>query len=59
MLIPSIDLMGGKAVQLVGGRTKVLEVDDVLGLAQRWRVSAIWPSSTWTRPWARATTWPW
>ena len=38
MLIPSIDLMGGKAVQLVGGRTKVLEVDDVLGLAQRWRV---------------------
>lgn len=38
MLIPSIDLMGGKAVQLVGGRTKILEVDDVLGLAQRWRV---------------------
>ncbi len=38
MLIPSIDLMGGKAVQLVGGRTKVLEVDDVLGLARRWRV---------------------
>ncbi|MFZ1614547.1 MAG: phosphoribosyl-ATP diphosphatase [Holophaga sp.] len=38
MLIPSIDLMGGKAVQLVGGRTKILEVDDVLGIAQRWRV---------------------
>jgi phosphoribosyl-ATP pyrophosphohydrolase len=38
MLIPSIDLMGGKAVQLVGGRTKVLEVEDVLGLARRWRV---------------------
>jgi len=38
MLIPSIDLMGGKAVQLVGGRTKVLEVEDVIGLAQRWRV---------------------
>ncbi|NTV73486.1 MAG: phosphoribosyl-ATP diphosphatase, partial [Holophaga sp.] len=38
MLIPSIDLMDGKAVQLVGGRTKVLEVEDVLGLAQRWRV---------------------
>ena len=38
MLIPSLDLMGGKAVQLVGGRTKILEVDDVLGLAERWRV---------------------
>lgn len=38
MLIPSIDLMGGKAVQLVGGRTKVLEVEDVLGLARKWRV---------------------
>lgn len=30
--------MGGKAVQLVGGRTKVLEVEDVVGLALRWRV---------------------
>ena len=38
MLIPSIDLMDGKAVQLVGGRTKVLEVEDVAGLAQKWRV---------------------
>jgi len=38
MLIPSIDLIGGKAVQLVGGRTKILEVEDVLGLARRWRV---------------------
>lgn len=38
MLIPSLDLMGGKAVQLVGGREKLLEVDDVFGLAERWRV---------------------
>ena len=38
MLIPSIDLMGGRAVQLVGGREKALEVDDVVGLARRFRV---------------------
>ncbi len=37
MLIPSIDLMGGRAVQLVGGREKALEVEDVLGLARAWR----------------------
>ena len=28
MLIPSIDLMGGKIVQLVGGRLKALQFDD-------------------------------
>lgn len=28
MLIPSIDLMGGKIVQLVGGRQKALQFDD-------------------------------
>lgn len=38
MLIPSIDIMDGKAVQLVGGREKVLEVEDVPGLARRFRV---------------------
>jgi len=38
MLIPSIDLMDGKAVQLVGGKEKVLEVADVEGLARRYRV---------------------
>ena len=35
MLVPSIDLSEGKAVQLVHGRDKVLERTDVLELAER------------------------
>lgn len=34
MLVPSIDLMDGKAVQLQQGKTKVLEREDVLELAK-------------------------
>jgi phosphoribosylformimino-5-aminoimidazole carboxamide ribotide isomerase len=35
MIIPCIDLQGGKAVQLVRGRKRALAVDDVLGLLKR------------------------
>src|ERR1700744_1120717 len=35
MIIPCIDLQGGKAVQLVRGRKLALSVDDVMGLLAR------------------------
>ncbi|MBZ5527408.1 MAG: 1-(5-phosphoribosyl)-5-[(5-phosphoribosylamino)methylideneamino] imidazole-4-carboxamide isomerase [Acidobacteriia bacterium] len=37
MMIPCIDLQDGKAVQLVHGRRRALEVADVLGLLERFR----------------------
>jgi phosphoribosylformimino-5-aminoimidazole carboxamide ribotide isomerase len=37
MIIPCIDLQGGKAVQLIRGRKLALSVDDVLGLLDRFR----------------------
>lgn len=37
MIIPCIDLQGGKAVQLVRGRRLELAVDDILGILDRFR----------------------
>ncbi|HXU20605.1 MAG TPA: HisA/HisF-related TIM barrel protein [Verrucomicrobiae bacterium] len=37
MIIPCIDLQGGKAVQLIRGRRRALAVSDVLGLLERFR----------------------
>lgn len=37
MIIPCIDLQGGKAVQLVHGRRRALSIDDVMGLLDRFR----------------------
>jgi phosphoribosylformimino-5-aminoimidazole carboxamide ribotide isomerase len=37
VLIPCIDLQNGRAVQLIHGRNKALEVEDVIGLLQEFR----------------------
>ncbi len=37
MIVACIDLQGGRAVQLIGGRRRALAVDDVLGLLDRFR----------------------
>ena len=38
MIVPSIDLMDGQAVQLVGGREKALDAGDPLAVAERFAV---------------------
>lgn len=38
MIIPSIDLMGGRAVQLVGGKEKKLDAGDPLPLAEQFGI---------------------
>ena len=35
MIIPSIDLQGGQAVQLIGGQELAIEAGDPFALAQR------------------------
>ncbi len=39
MIVPSIDLMDGQAVQLVGGRDKALEAGDPLAIAEKFTVA--------------------
>ena len=39
MIVPSIDLMGGQAVQLIGGRDPALEAGDPHPLAERFRLA--------------------
>lgn len=39
MVIPAIDIKGGKCVQLVGGKpgTEKVEIEDVMGVARKWQ----------------------
>jgi len=39
MIIPSIDISGGQAVQLIGGKEKALEAGDPLAIAERFSVA--------------------
>ena len=39
VIVPSIDLMGGHAVQLVGGREKALDAGDPRPVARRFRLA--------------------
>jgi len=39
MIVPSIDLMGGQAVQLIGGKEKALDAGDPVPIAERFRVA--------------------
>lgn len=39
MIVPSIDIMDGQAVQLVGGRDRALEAGDPLAVAERFAVA--------------------
>lgn len=39
MIIPSIDIMDGRAVQLIGGREKVLDAGDPRPIAERFRLA--------------------
>ena len=39
MIIPSIDLMGGQAVQLIGGEKKAIEAGDPMPIADRFSVA--------------------
>ena len=54
MIIPCIDLMDGKVVQLVQGREKALEADSPAGMLRSSRHFPRFRSSIWMPPWAAA-----
>ena len=39
MIVPSIDLQGGRTVQLIGGEKKAIDAGDPLPIARRFRVA--------------------
>ena len=39
MIVPSIDIMQGQAVQLVGGKEKALEAGDPIPIAEKFRLA--------------------
>ena len=39
MIVPSIDILNGQAVQLVGGREKALDAGDPIAIAERFRLA--------------------
>jgi len=39
MIIPSIDLMGGQAVQLIGGETRAIEAGEPMPIAERFAIA--------------------
>ena len=39
MIVPSIDLQGGQAVQLVGGEAKAIDAGDPLPIAERFKIA--------------------
>ena len=56
MVIPCIDLMDGKVVQLIQGREKALEGEEPLVMLEKFSAFPRFRSSISTRQWERART---